>query len=106
MVNAKEDQVERIEMSLDDIAKECYQQLIASGVDDSVARSFVCLRFHPECAWGLGKIDIADMETYAIVRPMDQTLNNVECVFAATLQGMPFSNLRGLMQIPDKKDLN
>lgn len=93
--------------TLDELADDVLKQLIATGVDEEVAKAFVCFRFHPQCPWGLGRIKINDMLTYAIVRPTDQSMSNVEAVFVATHESMTcFSELQGLETIPDKSQLN
>lgn len=82
------------------------QQLLATGVPMEIAKAFVCFRFHINCPWGLGKVKIGDMETYSVVRPANEEMTQVECVFVATREGMPLSDMRGLEQIPDKSQLN
>lgn len=93
--------------SLDELAKQVETQLLSLGVDPEVAKAFVCFRFHPECPWGLGQIKLNDMMTYAIVRPTDENMENVEAVFVATHAGMTcLSELQGIEKIPEKSKLN
>lgn len=96
-----------VAQSLDELADSVYKELVAVGVDEAVAKAFVCFRFHPQCPWGLGRIKINDMQTYAIVRPTDESMENVEAVFVATEKSMTcFSDLAGLEVIPPKSQLN
>lgn len=93
--------------SLDELATQVLKQLLALGVDPTVAQAFICFRFHPQCPWGLGRVKINDIQTYAIVRPTDDSMENVECVFVATEESMKFlTDLQGIEQIPDKSKLN
>lgn len=89
-----------------ELAVRVYAELITAGVAKDVAQAFICFRFHPECAWGLGRVKIGDIQGYAIVRPKDDSMKDVECVFATVHQGMPVSELQGLEQIPEKSQLN
>ena len=93
--------------TLEELADEVLKQLVATGVDEEVAKAFVCFRFHPTCPWGLGRIKVNDMLTYAIVRPTNASMENVEAVFVATHESMTcFSDLQGLEVIPHKSQLN
>ena len=93
--------------TLDELAESVYKELVAVGVTEEVAKAFVCFRFHPHCPWGLGRIKVNDMQTFAIVRPTDESMQNVEAVFVATEKTMTcFSDLQGLEVIPPKSQLN
>jgi hypothetical protein len=94
-------------MTLDDLAENVYKELLTVGVSSEVAKAFVCFRFHPQCAWGLGRVRVNDMETFAIVRPLEDDRTKVEAVFVATKEGMTgLSELQGIEQLPDKSQLN
>jgi hypothetical protein len=92
--------------TLDEIARRVGAELIGAGVPVEVAKAFVCFRFHPHCPWGLGKIKFQDIEAYAIVRPTDEEMKNVECVFITTAKDLPLSDLTGLEVIPERSQLN
>lgn len=93
--------------SLDEMATQVLKQLLALGVEPEVARAFICFRFHPQCPWGLGRIKLNDMETYAIVRPTDDAMESIEAVFIATDYKMTcLSDLSGLEVVPEKSKLN
>jgi len=93
--------------SLDELAKKVLKELLTMGVDPEVASAFICFRFHPQCPWGLGRIKLNDMMTYAIVRPTDDSMEKVECVFVATNEKMTcLSELQGIEKIPEKSKLN
>lgn len=102
-MSANEEEQEQLELRLD---HQVLANLLATGVPEEVAKAFVCMRFHPQCPWGLGKIKVADMDTFAVVRPADDTMQQVECVMVFTRDTMPLSDMRGLEQIPDKSQLN
>lgn len=98
---------EDVPSTLQELAESVCRDLIAAGTDPEVAKAFVCFRFHPQCPWGLGRIKVNNMQTYAIVRPTDESMENVEAVFVATEKSMScFSDLQGLEVIPPKSQLN
>lgn len=93
--------------TLQELAESVCADLIATGVDPDVARAFVCFRFHPQCPWGLGRVKLNDMLTYAIVRPTDDSFEKVECVFVAATESLKgITELQGLEQVPEKSKLN
>jgi hypothetical protein len=93
--------------TLQELAESVCRDLIAAGTDPEVAKAFVCFRFHPQCPWGLGRVKVNDMFTYAIVRPTGESFENVECVFIATNEKLTgISELQGLEQVPEKGKMN
>lgn len=92
--------------TLQELAEATCLKLVAHGTPLEVAKAFVCFRFHPQCAWGLGRISLGDVSTYAIVRPVSEDFQNVECVFMVADKRLPLSDLTGLETIPEKKYQN